>query len=213
MRRHDSACAAAHGLTLPESAYTLQVVRAWVRCMVEAEEAARSATVAEWDLTPDSLQSELQDILTLAAARWRAPTASFTVVEGDRQFFPARLGGDASQTPRRDAICACTVEERGLLLSPDTREDPRLRSHPAVVGSPFVRFYAGVPLRPDDDAPVIGALCVWDTRPHPDFDDGDINLLWDLSALLLQRLQQRPDRRRRGGLRTRPSVRGGDVLL
>ena len=180
--------------------------------MVEADEVARSRLVAEWGFAPDSLQREMEDILKLAAARWHAPTASFTVVEGDRQFFPARLGGDVSETPRRDAICARTVETGGLLLSPDTREDPRLREHPAVAGPPFVRFYAGIPLQIDAHGPPIGALCVWDVQPHPDFDDADIELLWDLSALLLERLRERHARRRRLTA-AGPSLRGAERLF
>lgn len=178
------------------------------------EETARTRAVAAYGLAPDNLQSELGEVLSLAASRWNAPRATFTVVEGDRQFFPARLGMESSQTAREAAICAECVKGRALLISPDTREDPRLRDHPAVTGPPFIRFYAGVPLRLGVDDVALGTLCVLDTRPRPQVGDAEVQLLLDLSALVLDKLAERRARlKRRRSRGDVISVQAGEVLL
>jgi GAF domain-containing protein len=50
-------------------------------------------------------------------------------------------------------------------MVPDAQSDPRFASHPLVTGPPFLRFYAGVPLRIDGGAP-LGTLCVIDRDPR-----------------------------------------------
>lgn len=157
-------------------------------------EAYRTRTVAEYELSPDSLQDELERVLVVAAMRWRVPRATFTVIEGERQFFPARLGMEQRQTHRAASLCALAVESGELVMAADTRLDPRLWNHPAVTGPPFIRFYAGVPLRIAPEAAPLGALCVLDTRPKPDIDIADVRVLTDLSQLVVEALAMRRER-------------------
>lgn len=168
------------------------------------EEAYRVQAVADHDLAPDNLQDELAPVLAAAASRWGVPRATFTVVEGDRQFFPARLGMESAETSRAASLCAVAIARAELLLVLDTRHDLRLRRHPAVVGPPFIRFYAGVPLRLAAHAAPVGALCVLDTRPRAEVDAADLALLTDLSFVVLGKLAQRRarvvERRRRADL-------------
>lgn len=67
----------------------------------------------------------------------------------------------------------------------DTHKDPDFADNPMVTGEPYVRFYAGQPLRMQNRA--IGTLCLFDHRPRS-FSAADIDSLQSLAALVLQSL-------------------------
>ena len=54
----------------------------------------------------------------------------------------------------------------------DGTRDPCFFDNPLVAAAPNVRFYAGVPLRSPDGFP-LGALCIIDVKPHPEFSGED----------------------------------------
>ena len=69
----------------------------------------------------------------------------------------------------RDATPAVVLRPRhpcqDLYVVEDTRRDDGFADHPLVVGDPFIRFYAGVPLR-TTDGHAIGTLEVADAVPR-----------------------------------------------
>ncbi len=58
-----------------------------------------------------------------------------------------------------------TLNQDRLLVVPDVAAEPGWQDDWLVTGSAQIRFYAGLPLRGPDGAPV-GTLCVMDTRPR-----------------------------------------------
>ena len=70
----------------------------------------------------------------------------------------------ASGTPRDVAFCAWTVLDDEPFVVEDATRDPRFADNPHVTGAPFVRFYAGVPLRSGGRR--IGSLCAVDYVPR-----------------------------------------------
>ncbi len=107
----------------------------------------------------------LDDIAWLAAQICAAPIALVSLVDADRQWFKARCGLDASETPRDFALCAHTILTPDLLEVPDTHMDPRFAGNPLVIGPPGIRFYAGAPLI-GKDGYRYGSLCVLDAVPR-----------------------------------------------
>ena len=67
-----------------------------------------------------------------------------------------------SRTPRDFGMFA-EVEPGRTLIVANASTDPRFADHPCVTGPPYLRFYAGVPLRGSLDQ-VVGTLCVFDAR-------------------------------------------------
>ena len=51
-----------------------------------------------------------------------------------------------------------------ILIIPDAKEDERFADNPMVTGEPYIRFYAGVPLR-SADRKRIGTFCIKDHKP------------------------------------------------
>ena len=93
------------------------------------------------------------------------PIALLTLVDGQRQWFKARVGLDATETPRDISFCGHAIMKNDLFIVEDASRDPRFSDNPLVTGEPHILFYAGAPL----SAPGghrIGTLCVIDTVPR-----------------------------------------------
>jgi len=119
----------------------------------------------------------------------RAPIALVSLIDTDRQWFKARHGLDATETPRDWAFCDHALAAPTVLEVPDAAQDPRFAGNPLVVGPPFIRFYAGAPIRLGDGI-ALGTLCVIDPEPRPDgLDDRQTRMLEAHAALVAERLQ------------------------
>jgi GAF domain-containing protein len=125
--------------------------------------------------------TEFQRIAEQAAAVAAAPIAAISFVDRNRQWLAAKIGIEDSEQPRSESFCAFAILRPGEpLIVTDATRDPRFCSNPSVLGAPYVRFYAGIPLV-DTAGFALGALCVADTSPRlQNFD------VYDLSHLARQ---------------------------
>ena len=108
---------------------------------------------------------EFDQFTRLAADLFQVPTVLISLVDRDRQKFLARVGFDADMTPRESSICAYAMRQPKILEVHDLTRDQRFRDNALVTGSPFMRFYAGVPLRLPSGF-ILGALCIIDVKPR-----------------------------------------------
>ncbi|WP_181036474.1 GAF domain-containing protein [Arthrobacter sp. B1805] len=114
----------------------------------------------------DSGDDERFDRLTRkACAQFKVSTAIISLLDADRQYLKSFVGAFPRNIRRDDAFCNVTIEGEDLLVVPDLRADERFRDNPLVVGEPFVRFYAGVPLR-GPGGWFVGSMCILDTIPR-----------------------------------------------
>lgn len=106
------------------------------------------------------------DLARLAAGICDTPIALISLVDEDRQWFKARVGIDATETPRDVSFCAHAICQPGeVMVVPDATADERFRENALVTGEPGIRFYAGVPLS-DHSGQSLGTLCVIDRQPR-----------------------------------------------
>ncbi|WP_371998749.1 GAF domain-containing sensor histidine kinase (plasmid) [Tistrella mobilis] len=128
-------------------------------------------------------------IVNIVADICQAPIVLVSLIDRDRQWFKARRGLDVSETPRDWAFCDHALARASVLEVPDAAQDPRFAGNPLVVGPPFIRFYAGAPIRLSDGI-ALGTLCVIDPEPRPDgLDDRQTRMLEAHAALVAERLQ------------------------
>src|SRR5207244_2261303 len=118
-----------------------------------------------------------------------APISYVALVDQDRQWFKARVGMAPAETPRQTSFCGHAILQDKPLIVPDARKDMRFAGNPLVIGEPFVRFYAGQPLR-GPSGHKIGTLCVLDRRPR-DLNEKELHLLHELAALVEHELEMR----------------------
>jgi diguanylate cyclase (GGDEF)-like protein len=104
-------------------------------------------------------------IVALAAEVLDMPIAVVSLVDQNRQWFLARHGLEAQETPRRVAFCAHTINQNSVLVVPDALEDERFNTNPLVISEPHIRFYAGAPLH-SPKGHNLGTLCVIDQKPR-----------------------------------------------
>jgi len=116
----------------------------------------------------------------LAAMTFGVPVAAISLVDGRRQWFKARCGIEATETPRSVAFCSHTVSLDEMLVVEDAAADPRFAANPMVTGAPHIRFYASQPLHCDGQP--VGTLCIADAAPRV-FTEEQRQALRDLAEL------------------------------
>jgi len=133
---------------------------------IEDEAARRLAVVDDYAIREASPEDCLNTYVRLAAALCETPIALVSIVMRDAQHFPARYGLTLQQTSLPASFCVRAIEHtHEILVVPDTLRDPRFSDNPLVVGEPFVRFYAGVPLITPEGV-ALGTLCVMGPEPR-----------------------------------------------
>jgi diguanylate cyclase (GGDEF)-like protein len=152
------------------------------------DEAQRLAVLAHLGILDTAPEREFDTIVQSAQRLLNCPIALISFIDETRQWFKARCGVDASEMPRELAFCDPAVAADDALIVPDTAKDARFVDHPLVTGIPFIRFFAGMPIRAristDDDRRVpLGTLCVVDTIPRQ-MDFEQIEILRRLAQLV-----------------------------
>ncbi|MCJ2084229.1 PAS domain S-box protein [Methylobacterium sp. J-090] len=129
-------------------------------------DASRLAALDAYTILDTPPEKGFDDIVHLARKVCDVPVALVSLVAGDRQWFKARVGFEPCQTTLDQSVCAHVLGQPDLLVIPDLSLDVRTRDNPLVTGAPFLRFYAGAPLRAANGEH-LGSLCVIDVVPRP----------------------------------------------
>jgi PAS domain S-box-containing protein len=131
-----------------------------------AEEVERIRVLRAYELDSLDDDPELAAIARFTAQLCAAPVALVSLVEEERQRFLASEGLEAKETPRDISFCTHAMLGDALMEVRDTSVEPKFAANPLVIGPPYVRFYAGQPLKSEEGFP-LGTLCVIDTAPRP----------------------------------------------
>lgn len=156
---------------------------------MDSNASARAALLASLDLL-DSPAEEVFDRITRLLARvLDVPIALVSLIDTDRQWFKSRVGLDVSETPLAVSFCAHAVAADAALVVENALEDTRFAANPLVLGAPFIRFYAGVPIHSGDGTP-LGTLCAIGRRPR-ELQDDELQVLHDLGQVIERELAYR----------------------
>lgn len=148
-------------------------------------EALRYQALAEASLLDTPPEREFDVLAKLAQTLLGTSMSSITLITPERQWFKARCGPLAPETPREQAFCPVVVETEAPLTVADARLDARFADSPFVTGAPNIRYYAGVPLRVrrlESEAVTIGTICVLDEQPRGP-QTSDLEVLEQLACI------------------------------
>jgi hypothetical protein len=188
---------ASSGMRVPSSAGNQARVRdgaarrmlgaagAFLLSPAEAEQ-ERLDAVTRTNLLDTPGEERFDRITRQAKERFGVSTATIALIDDQRQFFKSIVGDVLQNMPRGISFCNATIRNAGPLVINDARTDPRFKANPLVVSEPYIRFYAGYPLR----GPLgwtAGTLCVIDQNPR-DFSPEDEQALRELALITEQEL-------------------------
>jgi diguanylate cyclase (GGDEF)-like protein len=129
------------------------------------KEEERIARLLGYEILDTEDDPRLDRLTQLAAFLCDVPVAMISLVDRTRQWFKSVYGLPFQEMPREESFCTHAIlEPEKIFVVPDTTKDPRFATNPLVTESPFIRFYAGVPLVTEDHLP-LGTFCVVDFTP------------------------------------------------
>jgi GAF domain-containing protein len=128
-------------------------------------EASRLESLRAYEILDTELDQRFQQLAEQATTICGSPVGLITFVDGQRQWFKARVGVDVQETPRELSFCAHAILQDGVFVVPDARLDERFHDNPLVTGPAQVVFYAGMPVRSRGGQP-LGTICAVDTVPR-----------------------------------------------
>jgi diguanylate cyclase (GGDEF)-like protein len=147
---------------------------------IPEDEARRLAALRALRILDTPAEERFDRITRTARRLFGVPMALISLVDGDRQWFKSCQGLATNETGRSISFCGHAILDESPMVVPDARIDPRFIDNPLVTGEPFIRFYAGCPLRSPDGAK-LGTLCLLDRSPRTLTSD-EIVALQDLAG-------------------------------
>lgn len=159
-----------------------------------AEMEKRTSVLQDLAILDTPPEAEFDDLVALAAEICNTPISLISLIDSERQWFKAAVGLNASETSITSSFCAHAIANEGLFFVLDATQDQRFDQNPLVLGSPHIRFYAGIPLYAGDHV-AVGTLCVIDTVPRI-LTASQTKALTILSHQVQARLELRAERKK-----------------
>lgn len=155
--------------------------------LVEAE---RIRTLKGYGALDTPNEPEFDIIVHKAQFAIQVPIVLVSLIDENRQWFKARIGLDVTETPRCISFCTHALFRTEMLIIPDASQDGRFATNPLVTHAPYIRFYAGAPLKAPGGAR-IGTLCAIDTRPRSGLSNAQITTMEGLAAETIATMERR----------------------
>ena len=146
------------------------------------DETLRQRSLDSHELLDTPADPYLDTLVRVVREVFAVKTVLVSLIDHDRQWFKARLGLDAAETPRSISFCGHAILAAQPLIIEDTFSDPRFLDNPLVTQTPHIRFYAGQPLFAEDGQ-ALGTLCLIDSTPRQ-MSDQQLRLFIDMAVLV-----------------------------
>jgi len=147
---------------------------------IPKNEEERLKALTSLNILDTSSEERFDRLARMAKRMFDVPIALVSLVDENRQWFKACIGLSVSETSRDVSFCGHAILGNEVFIIPDATIDERFHDNPLVTSCPYIRFYAGCPLRYADGL-MLGTLCIIDTKPRS-MNNDDIEALNDLAT-------------------------------
>eukprot|EP00741_Cyanophora_paradoxa_P005070 tig00000851_g4912.t1 len=156
---------------------------------VPDNEEERIKTLWAYNILDSGLDNNFSRIVQMAKGLFQVPIALVSLVDANRQWFKAVEGLGCFETGRDISFCGHAIlqKDSNALIINDATQDWRFANNPLVTGDPFIRFYAGAPLRAANGTN-LGTLCIIDRRPR-ELAPVEVARLKDLAAVVVREIE------------------------
>ena len=129
-------------------------------CETERLQALLSLNIL--DTKPEDTYNSITELVKIF---FDVPIVAVSLVDSERQWFKSIQGLDVCETSREVSFCGHAILSNSILVVEDASKDERFHDNPLVTGEPYIRFYAGFPIKSASGYRV-GTLCIIDTKPR-----------------------------------------------
>jgi sigma-B regulation protein RsbU (phosphoserine phosphatase) len=153
---------------------------------IPRDEVQRLAELHALDILDTPREERFDRVVRLLKLVLRVPIAYMSLIDSDRQWMKSACGLKTIETTRDISFCGHAILSDEIMIVPDALEDDRFRDNPMVIGDPYIRFYAGRPLRGPGGSKV-GTLCVADRSPRT-FRADELEIFSELASIVEREL-------------------------
>lgn len=146
---------------------------------IPESEDKRLATLYALNLLDTDSEERFDRITRIAKQHFQVPIALVTLIDSERQWFKSKQGIDICESHRDVSFCGHAILQDEIFYIADASKDDRFSDNPFVANPPFIRFYAGAPLRATNGE-MIGTLCIIDAHART-FTNEQLSVLRDLA--------------------------------
>ena len=152
-------------------------------------EKQRIEDLKRYAILDTSPEESFDRITRIATKVFDVPIAVISLVDDARQWFKSKQGVSVCETARDISFCTHAIEKDQPFIINDATSDPRFKDNPMVTGAPYIRFYAGIPIK-SPRGYNLGTFCIIDTEPRqlsPDM----LEILRDLTRVVVDEMELR----------------------
>ena len=152
-------------------------------------EESRLDALYRYALLDTPREESFDDLVKMGAGYFDVPYCLIGLIDRDRVWFKSHFGLNESETSRTEGLCVTAIKTSGIYHLYDASQDEIASTHPLVLPSDGIRFYAGHPLETHDGFK-IGSICVMGYEPR-DLSDADRDFLSALARLATNEIERR----------------------
>lgn len=124
----------------------------------------------------------LKKFMHLACKLLKMPMGFVSVIDNEKQCIKYAQNIEINEIYMVSSFCEQTMKRGETFICHDTYKHPVFHYIPVVREAPYIRFYAGSPLKTRDGVPV-GTLCILDTHPR-ELSNDQIDIFETLAELI-----------------------------
>ncbi|AVF38117.1 sensor domain-containing diguanylate cyclase [Rahnella sikkimica] len=147
-----------------------------------SNESKRHATIGLLKSHDRERDEALKKYTQMVCQLLKMPMSFVSVLDDEKQYIKSAQNIAVTETGLDEAFCVQPLKYGKTIICPDTHQHPAFRSYRAVKEAPFIRFYAGCPLKSQDGV-TIGTLCILDTQPRV-ISDEQVDIFEKLAGLI-----------------------------